>query len=135
MHEYTDIVKDHFQNPRNIGEILDPDGEGEAVSPACGDMAKLTIRTDNKGFITDAKCKVAGCVSTIAVMSALTEMLKGLSIEEAASLKSMNIIDYLGGLPTTKRHAAAIGQEVLENAVADYYTTKKCCSPSISAEK
>ena len=120
MHEYTDKVKDHFHNPRNIGEMAHPDGRGEAVSPVCGDMVRLAFKVNEAECIIDVRCKVAGCVSTIAAISALSEMLKGLSIEEASNIKDADIADYLGGLPPAKGHAAAIGQEVLENAVAYY---------------
>lgn len=120
MHEYTETVKDHFQNPRNIGEIADPDGYGEAVSPACGDMVRLAFRVDEAERIIDVKCKIAGCVSTIAAVSALTEMLQGLTVEEAGNIRDADIVAYLGGLPMTKGHAVAIGQEVLQKAILEF---------------
>ena len=126
MSEYTDTVKDHFNNPRNIGEIDNPDGCAEIVSMACGDVLKLTLRIDGQERIVDARCKVAGYVSSIASASALTEMLKGLTIKEAIRITDQDIVDYLGGLPPGKTHAPAMGQEVLEKAIENFKNRKTC---------
>ena len=118
---YSDKVMDHFEHPRNVGEIPDADGVGQVGNPKCGDIMKMYLKIDGNGVITDAKFKTFGCGSAIATSSMATELIKGRTIQEAMGLTNAAVAEALDGLPAYKMHCSVLAEEAIKAALADYY--------------
>jgi len=116
---YSEKVMDHFKNPRNVGEIEDPDGVGEVGNPVCGDIMKIFLKIENN-VITDAKFKTFGCGAAIASSSMATELIKGKTLEEAWDVSNMAVAEALEGLPPIKMHCSVLAEEGIHNAINDY---------------
>jgi nitrogen fixation NifU-like protein len=118
---YSDKVMDHFQNPRNVGEIPDASGIGTVGNAICGDVMKMYLKIENE-IIVDAKFKTFGCGAAISTSSMITEMVKGKSIAEALQISNKAVAEALGGLPSVKLHCSVLAEEALRSALKDYYT-------------
>lgn len=129
MSIYTDKVMDHFQNPRNVGEIKNADGVGEVGNPVCGDIMKIFIKikkqkTDNskqeKEIISDIKFQTFGCGAAIATSSMITELVKGKTLEEAEKISNQTVAKALDGLPPIKMHCSNLAADALKKAIENY---------------
>ncbi len=121
---YSEKVMEHFRNPRNVGEIENPDGIGHVGNPVCGDIMELYIKV-NDSIITDAKFKTFGCGAAIATSSMVTELVKGKRIKEALDISNRAVAEALGGLPPIKMHCSVLAEEALKSAIEDYLTRSK----------
>ena len=124
MFDYSDKVKDHLMNPRNVGEIPAPSGRGQIGNPVCGDIMEMYIKVEDD-VIVDAKFKTFGCGAAIASSSMVTEIVKGKSIEEALKISKDEVAGALSGLPPGKKHCSVLGVGGLRRAVEDYKGKRK----------
>ena len=122
--EYSEKVMEHFRNPRNVGEIENPDGVGKVGNPVCGDIMELYIKVED-GVITDAKFKTFGCGAAIATSSMVTELVKNKSVEDALKISNRAVAEALGGLPPIKMHCSVLAEEALKKALDDYRKRSK----------
>ena len=116
---YTDLVMDHFTNPRNVGEIEDADGVGQIGNPVCGDVMRISIEVEDDR-IKDVKFKTFGCGAAVATSSMVTEMVMGRTLEEAADISNKAVAEALGGLPPNKMHCSNLAADALHLAIQDY---------------
>lgn len=117
---YSDILIDHFSNPRNVGVMENPDGYGKLSSPVCGDLMEIYIKVED-GRIADIKYRTFGCAAAIASSSIASEMVKGQPLEVAAKLTDEEVAAALGGLPEAKMHCSNLAASALHLALEDYY--------------
>lgn len=117
---YSEKVMDHFQNPRNVGEIEDASGVGTVGNARCGDIMRIFLDIDEEGIIRDVKFKTFGCGAAIATSSKATELVKGKTIDEALKITNKMVMDSLGGLPAVKVHCSVLAEEALHAAIKDY---------------
>ena len=117
---YNDTVMENFMNPKNVGEIENPDGVGIYGSPVCGDMMQMHISVDENDVITDCKFKTFGCGSAIASSSMATQMIIGKTIDEALAITNKDVVDELGGLPPIKVHCSVLADHAIKSAIYDY---------------
>lgn len=117
---YSEKVMDHFEHPRNVGEIADADAVGQVGNPQCGDIMKMFLKIEN-GVILDAKFKTFGCGSAIATSSMATELIKGKRVEEALRLTNAAVAEALDGLPAYKMHCSVLAEEAIKAALGDWY--------------
>ena len=121
---YTDLVMDHFMNPRNVGTMNDADGVGLEGNPVCGDIMKMFIKVEND-VIVEVKFQTFGCGAAIATSSICTEMVKGKSIDEALKITNKAVAEALGGLPKNKMHCSNLAADALHKAIEDYKAKQK----------
>jgi nitrogen fixation NifU-like protein len=119
MNEYTELVRDHFQNPRNAGDMPDADAVGYETNPVCGDMMRLMLRIDGQRIV-EARFQTSGCPAAIATSSVCTEMIAGLDLTQAERLSKEDFAQALGGLPPGKLHCSVLAADALHAAIADY---------------
>jgi nitrogen fixation NifU-like protein len=119
---YTELVMDHFSNPRNVGEVEDADGVGQVGNPVCGDVMRMTIKVDDEDHITAIKFKTFGCGAAVATSSMVTEMVMGRTLAEAAEISNRTVAEALGGLPPQKMHCSNLAADAVHLAIEDYLT-------------
>ena len=121
---YSEKVMDHFRNPRNVGEMENPDAVGEVGNARCGDIMRMYLKVKD-GIIEDVKFMTFGCGSAIATSSIATELIKGKPIDQALELSNKAVVEALDGLPAHKLHCSVLAEEAIKAAVQDYYERQK----------
>ncbi len=121
---YSDLVMEHFRNPRNVGVIEDPDGVGREGNPICGDIMEMFIKVEDDRIV-DIKFRTFGCGAAIATSSITTEMVEGKTLEEALQLTNRAVAEALGGLPPIKMHCSNLAADALHKAIEDYRSRQK----------
>ena len=119
---YSEKVMDHFQHPRNVGEIENASGVGTVGNAKCGDIMRIYLDIDEDGIIRDCKFKTFGCGAAVATSSMATELVKGKTVEEALKLTNSAVAEALDGLPPQKLHCSVLAEEAIKSAISDYYT-------------
>ncbi len=120
---YNEKVMEVFKNPKNVGEIENPDGIGTVGNETCGDIMQISLKIEND-VIVDAKFKTFGCAAAIATSSTATEMVKGMTVDEALKVTNKIVIEKLGGLPAQKIHCSVLAEEAIKKAIEDYQAKK-----------
>lgn len=121
--QYSDKVMDHLKNPRNIGEMENPDGVGRVGNPTCGDVMELYIKVEDDRIV-DARFKTFGCGAAIATSSMVTDMVKGKTVAEALEISNRAVANALDGLPPVKMHCSVLAEQALKSAIEDYQKNK-----------
>lgn len=116
---YNEKVMEAFQNPKNVGEIENPDGVGMVGNETCGDIMQIFLKIEDD-VIVDAKFKTFGCAAAIATSSTATEMVKGMRVDDALQLTNKRVVEALGGLPAQKLHCSVLAEEAIKKAIEDY---------------
>jgi nitrogen fixation protein NifU and related proteins len=125
--EYSATVVDHFQHPRNLGDLESPDAVAEVENPACGDRTRLSLRVDG-GRIVAARFRTEGCPAAIAASSITTELILGKTLSEAAELRDTDVAEALGGLPRNKLHCSVLAEDVIRAAIEDFHARSGAAS-------
>lgn len=121
---YNEKVMEAFKNPKNVGEIENPDGIGTVGNETCGDIMQISLKIENN-IITDAKFKTFGCAAAIATSSTATQMIIGMTVEEALKVTNKKVVETLGGLPAQKLHCSVLAEEAIKKAIENYLEKKK----------
>ncbi|MBE7084151.1 MAG: Fe-S cluster assembly scaffold protein NifU [Clostridiales bacterium] len=120
---YNEKVMEVFKNPKNVGEIENPDGIGTVGNASCGDIMQISLKIEND-IIVDAKFKTFGCAAAIATSSTATDMIIGMTIDEALKVTNKKVVECLGGLPSQKLHCSVLAEEAIKKAIEDYQAKK-----------
>ncbi|MCD6552408.1 MAG: Fe-S cluster assembly scaffold protein NifU [Anaerolineae bacterium] len=132
--EYSELVMEHFMNPRNVGVIEDPDGVGKEGNPVCGDLMEIFIKVEDDRIV-DIKFRTFGCGAAIATSSIATEMVKGKTLDEAEELTNRAVAEALGGLPPIKMHCSNLASDAIHAAIADYRRRRNGSKKNESSQK